>query len=700
MARKGKISHKRRKELAEKKEAFFKNLMQSGWMGFLFLLPFLRSETFFGVESPKFFLSVIVIFLLCIIAIIGYLKKKIDIPFSKKFIILGAFLAAILLATLNSVDKLVSFLGMYPHFHTGFLAFLLCVLLFFIIILSRPTKDDIDRFLKVFVIISGIISLQAILEVLGLFFVGDAVAFESGRAKGMLQNSDITLSYLLFVYPFSFYYYLKEKKSEIKLALGFAIVSGAYAIFRLLPQGMQEIFLKNTAGNAIFALSILSLLAFFMWPRIGKKIRIGNLIKNNKKKIFLSLSFLLALGIGLTYNLGNGSIADFASNSSNVQRFWGWKAGIENGKEHFLTGTGPGTISYFLPKIREKIPFEGWDDNTTTNNVHNEPIDYFAMDGILGLSGYLLWWGFIVYLLVKGLKTEHKLFFGFSIMSMFLFFGFNMFLFASIATMFLPWMMAAFAFIIYGTVSYRPMSKEINFSLTRKFSLSAAVLISVVFIVGSLVYWVADYNYGLGFKDSDKSDYPKRAAKYIKRAVSLFPLNDNYHLYYSYYAYQNFATDNDTSNERKMIEKKGEAGKILSHARRVVDLKPLNARGWTNYGMILLGFQKLEGNRALAEDAYKKALEKDPHSEIIHMQISQGYWYVGEKAKAEGYVKQAIKLSGKPTRTQCYMVLAKFYMNDKKKKEALTAFTEAKKWANSKQLEEINYFSDVLNGKE
>ena len=82
------------------------------------------------------------------------------------------------------------------------------------------------------------------------------------------------------------------------------------------------------------------------------------------------------------------------------------------------------------------------------------------------------------------------------------------------------------------------------------------------------------------------------------------------------------------------------------------------------------------------------------------MQISQGYWYVGEKAKAEGYVKQAIKLSGKPTRTQCYMVLAKFYMNDKKKKEALTAFTEAKKWANSKQLEEINYFSDVLNGKE
>ncbi|OQA03131.1 MAG: O-Antigen ligase [bacterium ADurb.Bin400] len=466
-----------------------------------------------------------------------------------------------------------------------------------------------------------------------------------------------------------------------------------FGLFFLAPEGLQVII-----NNLVFSWAGLALLGVIVavsltWHFAGRnKVEVAqDIIKQRQKPLLLLLVVLFGL-IGLF--LAKGSAKDFLNDPSNSQRFWAWRAGIQNGLDHLWLGTGPSTVPYFLPTIRDKVPFDDWNDNNITGSLHNEPIDYFAASGAIGLIAYLLLWGSIFYFAVKGIRhvSENRRLILSLTVALAFFLGFNLFFFTVVNTMFLPWIAAAFILILSNNVSYTSCADSTVF---KGWIRGLAYVLSGIFTLASLVfvsYWIADYYLGKGFK-TNNSDYYKKAA-------TLFPFNDAYLMRHSNANIVAMAQGIDVNDVSAVESMKPELESTIQLAQRAVDIRPLGHANWINYGAVSLFLEKVDDTYiGQADQHFQKALDLRPKSEIAHLEIAMSYWRAGDRDRAIDYAKKATALANKHTIGRCSGILGQYYYTDEQFDKALEAFKAAKDYLRGRDKQMVEEYIQELESK-
>src|SRR5206468_1674122 len=79
-------------------------------------------------------------------------------------------------------------------------------------------------------------------------------------------------------------------------------------------------------------------------------------------------------------------------------------------------------------------------------------------------------------------------------------------------------------------------------------------------------------------------------------------------------------------------------------------------------------FQLAKGERAGAEDAFKRAVEIEPRSMAAHLNLGNFYWAGGKIADAENEFKAAFAID--PKSTTAAQALATFYVVNKRPRDA------------------------------
>jgi tetratricopeptide (TPR) repeat protein len=479
------------------------------------------------------------------------------------------------------------------------------------------------------------------------------------RAIGILQNSDYSLSYLLFLAPLIVMHFIQEKAKTIKALFGVSALVVLLGLFVLLPEGLQ---------SAIKAAP--SYLIGYHHSEVQQSSTQASKQSDSSSSASSSDAFL--------------------DNSSNSMRFWAWKAGLEIGKKHFWTGSGAGTVQYFLPKIQQERPLSNWDDNVTTDNLHNEAIDYFATMGIFGLALYLLLWGSIFYFIIKGIKDkipEKNILITLG-SSLVLFLGFNQLLFTTIGTMFLPWTAAAIVLILTGRVAYR-QKRELNF-LPQVLLISVAVITSIILLIFSCRYWVAAYYFGKGIKYGN--DF-----RLFNKSVSLFPYNERYWRYYSYYNYfYNLVTKEANLGKRlEPSERERVLNESIKSLKKSVELGPISWKDWSMYGTVLLAGKDLNpDNSSQAEAAFSKAAEMSPKNVPLTIQISNAYLNINDLDQAMKYTNLALDYSNSnsATKPQVYLSFGKIYLAQNNLEKSYEMFSKAKELNHGAVNAELQYY--------
>lgn len=671
--KKRQLQKNEQKQMAKKPSDndLLRKLIMYGWMVLLLILPFLQAKTFYVHSAPKYFFSLSLLVVLLTMTIIGLLMQKLSWPKTRWSIAIGVYSLIFILATCFSIDIRTSIFGSYPDFQTGLIAYLLCLSFLFVVMTSRPAMIDIKKFLYLLATASLIISVHAILERYAVFGIGNPLAYKEARATGIFGNSDYTLSYMLFMFPLVIYTAASNRKL-LKWIWIFPPVISALSIFLLFPAPLQNLFtalILNKIFLIIFlALATVTIYLAFARPRFTSLITgLGN------KKDYLIFAAPVIILLILWYLGTSGAISRFLQSEANEQRFWGWRAGMMVGNDHKLIGSGPATISYFLPKIQKDHPSKSWHDKFTTNSVHNEFIDHYSTMGIPGVAAYVLLWGWLFWYAFskKNLSSDKKGLLVTITVSLTLFLLFNQFMFSTAGTIFLPWLSAVIILFLTDNIEYKeqklPSVLQIILSITGG-------LVGMTLLYFSIRYWVADYNLG---KANKSQQY---GFEYAQKSAELFPYIDTYQRYYGYNMYSDIfiraASQNLTlseENQKIVLEQS------IDSLKKAVEMRPLLAMNWSYYGTVLLRMSQYDPSYdSLALEAYEKSLNLDAENNIYsYLQIADTYQQLKKFESAEKYLEYASRIVKDYSRYDFTIASAQYYYQKGDKTNALKKYSEA-----------------------
>ncbi|KKR17785.1 MAG: hypothetical protein UU65_C0005G0050 [candidate division CPR2 bacterium GW2011_GWC1_41_48] len=678
--------------MAVRKEDFFKRWLRYSLVSIIFMLPLFRGTMGFGLEAPKFYFSMIAILVVIIFAAVGFLRQKIDWTYTHWFKFIIPFLVIMVLATYLSISPIDSLTGNYVNYGSSSLMVLVGALFFYLILLSRPEPIDIIRFLRVLLIFGGLIGIHAVLESLGV--LGNPSA-SSSEIQGLFQNNQATFSYIMFVLPFSIYFYLKKGEKNYWRLISLVTFSFmAYAAYLLSDYEIRNLF---RAFHSLFidAFFLMILLMGLIYPYIDKFKKIKTLFNNPKKMKIYALILLVALGLGIFES--RSLVGKNLKDSLNPLRYWSREVAMENGKNNIWFGSGPATITYNLPSLIEKHHFLDYDGLplgdrysgpveylvtvANFNSTYNEPLYYFSSAGILGLISYLLVWGYIFYVAILMVirRQENWPLIGTFLASTFLYFGYRIFASPSVSTVFLPWMGAALILILAGKVRHlKGDAEESNLWLKRGISF-AAIAASLFLMTFPAKLWLGDYYYAKASKTQN--------GEYYKKAISLSPSNDLYQMDYSYFEYQKILKEGNLKESAYRKAKSKDAEQTLKLAKRAVEMNPKASLNSLNLGAICLGLQAFdEDYKKEAEKAFREASRLEPENANLYTQIASSYWFTWDMEKAEEYIKKSIEYTTDKNKANAYLTLSRIHLNNKDKVRALEAFKEAQKYP----LDKIN----------
>src|SRR4029077_8928758 len=92
---------------------------------------------------------------------------------------------------------------------------------------------------------------------------------------------------------------------------------------------------------------------------------------------------------------------NFTQTDANLERWTEWKIGIALGERRPLVGTGPGTTGQAFLADNTGLDLKGWDHSRVMNRSHNDVIEQFSQEGILGLVAYLVLWAVLAWILAR-----------------------------------------------------------------------------------------------------------------------------------------------------------------------------------------------------------------------------------------------------------------------------------------------------------
>lgn len=507
-------------------------------IAFLFnFLSFTAPFLFFPQSSELFEFNKMIFIYMMTTIIFGF--WLIDCIIQKKLILKKHFLSLLVLlflisqtiSTIFSIDPITSLFG-YPSRLNGGLISIICFSILFWIFVSRMDKDKTIKFINTSLISLFLVSIWGILEhfnigisclILGRgieanCWVQDVVH----RIFATLGQPNWLASFIVALIPLSWSFILENKKQKNKYLLLNAVLVSAH------------IFTKSRSGILAFAISFL---IFFIFSFKSKS--------RDLAKIAISI-FALGIIFGTPWTKGiesqitqkpievaeeeNTKTLDLGGTESGILRQIVWRGAFEIFKHNPIIGTGVETFAYSYYSFRpvEHNLTSEWD--FLYNKAHNEFLNIAANTGIFGLATYSI---FILAVIIttfkKSLLGSHYhlgILSGFIALNITNFFGFSV----SITNL---W------FFLLPAISISLQNKSITLKSTKNKNspiISKIIIYSIFGIIAYTcflisTYWYSDYLYA---NSQTLQNNLEKSEIQIKKAISYFPFNPNYHDHLAY----------------------------------------------------------------------------------------------------------------------------------------------------------------------
>ena len=129
-----------------------------------------------------------------------------------------------------------------------------------------------------------------------------------------------------------------------------------------------------------------------------------------------------------------------------MQRWAQWGLGLKLGSFRPLVGTGPSTTGEAFIAKQNQLDLKNWDHDQVMQNSHNDLIEQFSQEGLIGLAAYIFLWGIFVWVIFKNRRRiepggkSYALGIGLGLL---VWFGFNQLLFTTVFPGLIEWVWIA-----------------------------------------------------------------------------------------------------------------------------------------------------------------------------------------------------------------------------------------------------------------
>ncbi len=389
-------------------------VIEYGFYGLVFLVPLVfTTATFELFEFPK----MILVYLLTILIVSAFLVKgivagKFELKKTPLDFPILLYFASYVLSSIFSIDRYTSVFGYYTRFNGGLLSLICYVVLYYIFVWSffaKASEDERDRFIKLLLLSSLLVSIYGILQHLGIdkdYWVQDV----QRRVFSTLGQPNWLAAYLVMIIPVSLALMIKNLKTQNSNVKATSQMSKLFYISLPIVLYTAFWFTYSRSGLLGFTAMLLTFLVF-----VGKE----NLRRSWRPLFLVGLSWLVISALTFSPKIiiaaesGPSSPSSERSlkkpTGSTVQiRLAVWKGALNLIKDHPLLGTGPETFAYSF------LPYRPTDLNQTAeweflyNKAHNEYLNITACTGLLGLGAYLLLIGKFVFWNIRKFTRTRK----------------------------------------------------------------------------------------------------------------------------------------------------------------------------------------------------------------------------------------------------------------------------------------------------
>jgi tetratricopeptide (TPR) repeat protein len=572
----------------------------------LFWLPF----SFEKVEFSKNYL----LWFLVSFSFLVWLAKMIflnrEIRWKKNYLNIAIliFLFFVILATIFSVDKNSSLFGSYQRFSNGFIS-LLIFIIFYFLLLNNPIDENLIKTFFVSVFLVVLIGILSIFGILAKIFP------QVGQNFNLVSNSFEGLSVFLAIF-------LVFLVGKILILPKWGLKQIGYFILFFL--NLFLLCLINFKVSWILLILSFSIFLIFVLIKRTFKENINRLLL----PIFLIFLSLILLFVNISFLKSNQELI--------LSQKLSWQISLSHLKEgtkNIILGSGPGTWQYLFSKFK---PIEF--NNTPLWNFRFDKSGSYLAE-ILGTSGIL---GTISYLSIIFLFI---LFFIFSKEKEFLvpatafisaFLG-QIFYYQNTSLAFLFW------FFLALSISFKSQEKSYSFGKFPELSLVFSsflifiLLLTMVFWFFAIKFYLADFNYNLGFLNPSTPE----KIKFFEGAVKL---NNYFPIYQIALSQANLLQVQEEilkdPKDRDLIKIQNSVVEAINRGKRATELSPKNVVCWETLAIVYRDIQPLvQGATEWAIKSFEEAKNLEPKNPVYWTEIGKLYLSSDiEKAK-ENFAK-------------------------------------------------------------
>lgn len=289
----------------------------------------------------------------------------------------GAFVAALLLATVASDVRFMSVFGVHGR-NTGLLSYLALVSIFLFIATSQ-SQTYLKIFPFLFAIALGLNLLYSLLQ----HFNHDPIPWKNpfNPIVGFLGNPNFAASFLGIGAGLAIWLVLSTEFKIYVRAIGFLLTPLLFIViwWSQSRQGLITYFVSAGVVLSVY------------------------LLRFSKSLASLSVAGIFAVLVGIGLGIFNaGPLARFVYEGSLQARQSYWKQAIDMFRDHPWTGVGLDRFGAYFYQYRTNEDATNVLFNTSTDNAHNVPLHLLGTGGVFVFLTYV---GLMMLIAVYGLKT-------------------------------------------------------------------------------------------------------------------------------------------------------------------------------------------------------------------------------------------------------------------------------------------------------
>ena len=544
-----------------------------------------------------------------------FVKTALDLP-------ILIFLAVYFLASIFSVDRVMSFLGAYGTFSGNFFQVLFLVVFYYLVVNNFETPAQLRRLFAVFFSSAFLTIVYAVFQFAGLF----AVRLPFAKAE-----SFNTLGSLLMLTLFASF--------AVVLAFGFK----TRGWFRF-PGGLVWRILLVAASFIV----LLTINFFYAWVALLVGLLVYMIfnvafspefnIKNFLAPLGILVAIMALLVLQLVFQIGSlRSVLNFQLPVEVRLDYETAKPALKGVIfDRPVLGSGPGTFQYDFSQYREQAfnlsPF--W--SVRFDKAPSEAAEHLVGTGILGFLIFeilaAIFIMYAVFFLVRNRDRENwdlalALFSGFAVLWVA-----HWFFFFNTVLLFSFWLSIAL-FMALSRIAAGETVKTFDFSLESTprqtvsivSAVSLGLVLIIVFLFFSVSVYASDIFYRQGLILAGKTETFEAAQVRFERAIRLNRFRPDYHLSFAEYLLGRINRELSQKNPN-VVQIQSWLADSINTARTAVALSPASGAAWERLANLYSFARPLIGGvDKFIIDSLISATENDKKNPVLYTELGQGY---------------------------------------------------------------------------